>query len=51
MVQRLLASRRDIFPDYTIEGFRAAFRQEFEMVGEVPIDGTLRTLFHVRRRS
>ena len=51
MVQRLLASRRDIFPDYTIEGFRAAFRQEFEMVGEVPIEGTLRTLFHVRRRA
>ncbi|HZW01801.1 MAG TPA: class I SAM-dependent methyltransferase, partial [Candidatus Deferrimicrobium sp.] len=51
MVQRLLASRRDIFPDYTIEGFRAAFRQDFEMVGEVPIDGTPRTLFHVRRRA
>ncbi len=25
MVQRLLASRRDVFPGYTVEGFREAF--------------------------
>ena len=50
MVQRLLASRRDIFADYTIEGFRDAFGRAFETVSETPIAGTARTLFNLRRR-
>jgi len=50
MVQRLLASRRDVFPDYTIEGFRDAFGGSFGLVSETPIEGTKRTLFHYRRR-
>jgi SAM-dependent methyltransferase len=49
MVGRLLAARRDVFPDYTIEGFRQAFVRRFELLSEVPIEGTLRTLFHFRR--
>lgn len=51
MVQRLLASRRDVFADYSIEGFRAAFDREFELLGETAIEGTARTLFHFRRRA
>ena len=50
MVGRLLASRRDIFPDYTIEGFRAAFATAFNEVRVTPIEGTQRTLFHLARR-
>ncbi len=49
MSQRLLASRRDVFADYTLEGFRRAFGRRFEIVMEVPIEGTTRTLFHLRR--
>ena len=33
MVRRLLASRRDVFPDYTVDGFRAAARTRFSIVG------------------
>jgi hypothetical protein len=51
MVRRLLASRRDVFPGYTIEGFREAFATDFETLSETPIEGTARTLFHVRRRA
>jgi hypothetical protein len=50
MVQRLLASRRDIFPDYTLDGFRSAFGQDFDLVSETPISGSARTLCHFRRR-
>jgi ribosomal protein L11 methylase PrmA len=52
MAQRLLASREDVFPDYTIEGFRAAFLGAgFELVSETPIEGTMRTVSHFRRRG
>ena len=51
MVQRLLASRRDIFPDYTLEGFRTAFAAAFEEISVTPIEGSPRSLFHFARRS
>ena len=51
MTQRLLGARRDVFDDYTIEGFRAAFEGSFEIVTDVPIEGSVRTLFHLRRRQ
>jgi hypothetical protein len=50
MVRRLLASRPDIFPGYTIEGFRAAFASAWDLQSETPIQGSQRTLFHFRRR-
>ena len=34
MVRRLLATRRDVFPDYTLDGFRAAATERFEVVSE-----------------
>jgi SAM-dependent methyltransferase len=51
MVQRLLAARRDVFPTYTLEGFRGAFEPHFELVAETTIEGSVRTLFHFRRRE
>jgi hypothetical protein len=50
MVRHLLASRRDVFPDYTLEGFRAAAAERFDVVHEGPIEDSLRVLFLLRRR-
>jgi hypothetical protein len=49
MVRRLLAARRDVFPDYTLDGFRDAVRTRFEIVAESPIEDSGRTLFLLRR--
>jgi SAM-dependent methyltransferase len=51
MVQRLLASRRDVFPDYTVDGFRDAISEHFEIARETPITDSVRTLFQLRRRN
>jgi hypothetical protein len=50
MVRRLLASRRDVFPDYGLDGFRAAAGARFDVVHERPIEDSPRTLFLLRRR-
>jgi hypothetical protein len=50
MVRRLLASRRDVFDDYGLAGFRAAAAARFEIVAESPIIESLRVLFLLRRR-
>ena len=50
MVRRLLASRRDVFPDYTLEAFRSIANDRFEVVREAPIEDSLRVLFLLRRR-
>jgi ribosomal protein L11 methylase PrmA len=50
MVRRLLATREDVFPGYTLDGFRAAAAGRFEIVGERPIDESPRVLFLLRRR-
>ena len=50
-VQRLLATRADVFPDYHLEGFRAAFGAAFDIVKEEPVAGTERTLFLMRRKA
>jgi hypothetical protein len=51
MVQRLLASREDVFADYTEAGFEAAFASHFDVVSRTPIEGAVRTLYHFRRRE
>jgi hypothetical protein len=51
MVQRLLASRRDIFPTYSVEGFRTAVATSWDVVSETAIEGSRRRLFHLRRRG
>jgi ribosomal protein L11 methylase PrmA len=50
MTRRLLAARRDIFDGYTIEGFRAAFGEAFDILRETPITDSPRTLFLLQRR-
>jgi ribosomal protein L11 methylase PrmA len=50
MVRRLLATRRDVFADYDLDGFRAAAATRFEILREAPIEDSLRVLFLLRRR-
>jgi hypothetical protein len=50
MVQRLLAFRRDVFPDYDLDGFRISFEPHFEIVTSTPIEGSTRTLFCLQHR-
>ena len=49
-VERLLASRQDIFPDYTLDGFIAAFAYEFTILQQIPVPGTKRIIFLLERR-
>jgi hypothetical protein len=49
-VQRLLASRRDLFDDYTQPAFERAFERHFSTVTMSPIAGTSRILYHMRSR-
>jgi hypothetical protein len=49
--QTLLASREDIFPDYTLDDFRSAFSIDYEVVEEVPVTDSHRTLFRMHRRE
>lgn len=52
MVDVLLASREDVFGDYTAEGFEAAVAARFEVRSRTPIPGSPRVLYHlVRRRA
>jgi len=44
-VKKLLASREDIFPTYTREGFEAAFRDRFEIHEAVDVNESERTLY------
>jgi hypothetical protein len=45
MVRRLLAARRDVFPDYSLDAFRRAVRTRFDVEAESPIEDSGRTLF------
>jgi SAM-dependent methyltransferase len=49
-VQRLLASREDIFVDYTQAGFEAAFRTYFEIKEAREIPGSHRFVYRMERR-
>jgi hypothetical protein len=49
-VQRLLASRKDIFPDYTVEGFEHAFSAYFSIEEKTPIPGSDRVLYLLKRK-
>jgi SAM-dependent methyltransferase len=47
-VQRLLASREDIFGSYSEAGFEAALEGVFTVLRKARIDATRRTLYHLR---
>jgi ribosomal protein L11 methylase PrmA len=49
-VRTLLATREDIFPGYTQDGFEQAFGQRFEIMRHEPIRDSERTLYLMRRR-
>lgn len=49
-VKRLLATREDVFPNYTGEGFEAAFQREFDIVRATPVPDSERTLYLLRGR-
>jgi ribosomal protein L11 methylase PrmA len=48
-VKRLLATREDIFDDYTQAGFEAAFSRHYETLEVHPIPESERTLYLLRR--
>lgn len=48
-VQTLLATREDIFPNYTQAGFEAAFAQYFEVALTQPITDSERVLYLMRK--
>jgi len=50
-VKILLATREDIFPAYTQEGFEEAFSNTFEILDGHPVKGSERTIYLMRRRA
>ncbi len=50
-VQRLLASRLDIFPTYTREGFEEAFASCYSILEAQPVQGSERVLYLMRRTT
>jgi hypothetical protein len=44
-VQRLLRSRKDIFENYTLEGFEEAFGYDYDIIQKRSINGSDRTLY------
>jgi hypothetical protein len=50
-VKVLLKSRKDIFPNYTIEGFERAFLPFFEIIEKVPVEGSLRVLYLMKSKK
>ncbi|MGI9285419.1 MAG: hypothetical protein ACR2P1_08515 [Pseudomonadales bacterium] len=50
-VKRLLATREDIFPEYTQHGFEAAFTRCFAIVKQAQIEGSDRVLYLLRRSN
>jgi ribosomal protein L11 methylase PrmA len=51
MVRRLLATRDDVFADYDLDGFRAAFGRHFRVDAERRILDTHRFLFRMTRTT
>jgi hypothetical protein len=48
-VQRLLSSRKDIFPAYNEKDFEEVFQSRFKLVRKENIEGTERTLYLFRK--
>jgi len=50
-VQRLLATREDIFPGYTREGFEQAFSTRFAALASCPVKNSERTIYLMQLRQ
>ncbi len=48
-VQRLLSTREDVFPDYTRDGFEAAFTRYWRIREKRDVSGSLRSLYRMSR--
>ncbi len=44
-VQRLLSTREDVFPEYTVDGFEQAFSKSFNIIQSNPVSSTERTIY------
>lgn len=49
-VQRMLASREDIFDDYTVDGFESSARRLFDVLERRALGGSERVLYLLKRR-
>lgn len=49
-VVHLLRSRQDIFPNYHLDGFKDAFAAKFELIEEVVVAGSDRTMLRFKTR-
>ncbi len=49
-VQKLLASREDIFDGYSVKGFERAFGEYFDICGKREVEGSKRVLYLLERR-
>ncbi len=50
-VERMLSTREDIFPNYTLDGFLEAYSTYFFCVKQTPIEGSRRTLLILKRKA
>jgi SAM-dependent methyltransferase len=50
-VQRMLATREDVFGDYTQEAFERAFTTRFDIEARSPLTGSCRIMYVMRRRD
>ena len=47
----MLSNRRDVFPDYTLDGLKAAFERDWRLLDEEPIEDSQRTLLRFVRTA
>jgi len=50
-VQILLSTRKDIFPDYSEQGFERAFKEYYDIVQKKSITGSQRTIFLMKKKG
>ena len=49
-VKKLLATREDVFPNYTLNGFESATTQLFRIISKSTVSGSKRTLYYLSRK-
>jgi hypothetical protein len=49
-VQFMLRHRKDIYADYTLENFEAAFERSFSILQKKPVEASGRTLYFMKKR-
>ncbi len=50
-VKRLLVTRKDVFTDYHQDAFEQAFRNHFDIVDQIPIQGSERMMYLMSRKD